>query len=792
MVADESAASGGRELSPDEAEQVAARLSEVAAAGASLAKGLRAAAQESASARVAAVLRHIADSVEQGQSLEETLAAPQSRLPRYVAGVIAAALKSGRLGIVLSQLVEHQRTRRERWRSVVSAMAYPLLLIAVALVVFILVELFVVREVVDALQEFQFVLPAVTQAMSWFSEAGVWVVPIGLLVLVVLAAMTRRIAGPARWRRILTTVPLFGPLIHWSGAADFAHSLACLIQQQMPLPEALRLTADGLPDANIAEASRRCAERVEQGRPLSEAMAETQRLPETLVPLVRWGERHGALGEALETAREMCERRVEMRAAMLRSMLPPLVFVLVGSVAWFMITGLLMPIFQFMVYFASFAPPLENSANLVNAPSLFGLILLGGALLWTVSLIYWRRGVPTDDVLKRIMTTAGWLLILTGLVGVFVYPLLTGAFWLALLTVLLLAGVAVVVLVSVEKYRTAEQRALIWVLAVAAERGISLAEAARSFASERSDEMGLRAARLADTLDAGTPLPLALLQSKNLLPKDSMLTADLGAELGILGPALRQAAESSQRADVTLRIVFDKLIYLFALACVMCGVIAFVAVWIAPEFEKIMDEFGLESPAASRLLYDVGNFLSRHIAVAWMLLMVLLFALLAAIGLYLGWIPRTLPLIGWLTRRVDTVMIMRILALAVRQERPVADTIRSLAERYPYTPYSGIWLRLQRASRAIDQGGVWQDCLRQAGLIGAADAAVLQAAERVGNLAWALNEMADSNTRRLAHRLTTVVNIAFPALVFGFGICVCIMAVGLIYPLVDILRALSF
>ena len=60
-------------------------------------------------------------------------------------------------------------------------------------------------------------------------------------------------------------------------------------------------------------------------------------------------------------------------------------------------------------------------------------------------------------------------------------------------------------------------------------REIPMEVAARAFAMERRGVVGTRARNLADYLEAGTPLSLALKRSGNTLPSEAMLAADMGA-----------------------------------------------------------------------------------------------------------------------------------------------------------------------------------------------------------------------------------------------------------------------
>jgi type II secretory pathway component PulF len=61
----------------------------------------------------------------------------------------------------------------------------------------------------------------------------------------------------------------------------------------------------------------------------------------------------------------------------------------------------------------------------------------------------------------------------------------------------------------------------------------------------------------------------------------------------------------------------------------------------------------------------------------------------------------------------------------------------------------------------------------------------------VGNLAWALDEMADSTLRRSHYRIRTALNIALPALLLVFGVLVAGFAAGMLLPLVNMIQVLT-
>jgi type II secretory pathway component PulF len=330
-------------LTLHDAEAVTAVLADVSAAGQPLGDGLKAAASETANRKVAAELRWLAAGVESGRSIEQILASQPTRFPGYVAGLVQAALRTGRLGDVLIDLVDHQRSVRNMWRTIRASLSYSGLLLILACALWLGVEWGLVGVFARMYREFELELPVITEMLVWGYEYGVGAVISGAALVVLALLAFRVIGGAVRWRRFLGSVPLIGVLWHWSGVAELARLLAILIERGVPLPEALRLAAAGVHDADMRQVSRNLATGVEQGQRVSELMASSGRLPLALTPIVRWGEQSGQLDEAFRIACEMFERRLQMRAALVRSVVPPLVFVFVGTFAGLIITGLYMP-----------------------------------------------------------------------------------------------------------------------------------------------------------------------------------------------------------------------------------------------------------------------------------------------------------------------------------------------------------------------------------------------------------------------------------------------------------------
>jgi type II secretory pathway component PulF len=81
--------------------------------------------------------------------------------------------------------------------------------------------------------------------------------------------------------------------------------------------------------------------------------------------------------------------------------------------------------------------------------------------------------------------------------------------------------------------------------------------------------------------------------------------------------------------------------------------------------------------------------------------------------------------------------------------------------------------------------------LNGAGLLQSADAGVLQAAQRVGNLPWALNAIADRLQRRFMTRMTLIGSVGFPLVLLLIASAVCLVALSIFASMANLISSLA-
>ena len=401
----------------------------------------------------------------------------------------------------------------------------------------------------------------------------------------------------------------------------------------------------------------------------------------------------------------------------------------------------------------------------------------------SAAFVAWRRGFAAiaadDEGLDLLVGGAGWFLLLGGTLLVswaFLTPVLGTLWW----------AVAVAVLVEALRWRRAtEQQALLWMLTIAAERDMPLIPALEAFAEERGGRRAIR--RPAGGRPAGPGRRPARCPGPGAgaVAAPCLAAGARWLPIGGLAPALRQAASIRNLHTPVYLSLVGKVAYLWVLAVFGLLMLAFIYWKIVPQFDKIFADFHAEFP---RMTQWVLVCMHECVMYGYLPALLLLAVLWYTVSRYFGWIQWDLPGLARLWRRNDTATILDSLALAAGQNRPLLEGIRSLAESYPKP---SVRRRLRQAAGEVQSGGDWCDGLLRHGLLRQADYAILQAAQRVGNLPWALREMADSNRRRLAYRVQALTQMLFPPAVLVFGGIVMFVVVGIFRLMIALVEKLA-
>ena len=298
--------------------------------------------------KVASVLLAIRTALTEGRSLTEALGDHPASFSDYFRASVRAGEQAGRLDAVLGHLADFVETRARNRQTVMLALLYPALLGLVSLGIVTMLMVFVVPDIVKVFTARGAALPFLTRALIGVSG---WVRGSGPLAAAVLVAM---IFGLTLWQRnlgnrqklhlLLASRWLTRRFVQRMNAAQFASTLATLVQSGVPLVTALEAAGDATPNLHIRASITALTQKVRQGSTLRSAMEGAACFPAMLVAMVASGEANGRLGDALHHAATDQQRDLDAWVKAVVALVEPGILLVMGGLVMTIVLAILLPI----------------------------------------------------------------------------------------------------------------------------------------------------------------------------------------------------------------------------------------------------------------------------------------------------------------------------------------------------------------------------------------------------------------------------------------------------------------
>jgi general secretion pathway protein F len=301
------------------------------------------AAQAPARAMRTVIASLLAD-VLNGSNLSETMHKhPQVFTTEYV-----SAVRSGEVGGTLSQVLEEMaellERRMEIRNRVRSALVYPAILVAFAIVTVSLIVAVLVPGIAPIFAEGGKQMPAVigfvlaVQA-HWTQIAAALLIVIAAAIGALVTALRR---PPARLAidRLKLRPPLFGAFILERETARFARSLGTLLRAGVPLLQASTSARAVIGNRHIGAGVDRALEAVREGSSLHRALERHADLPAVALRIISVGEEAGKLDRMLLRTAAMFEQQTQRTVDRFMTILTPALTLTIA----FLVGGLILSV----------------------------------------------------------------------------------------------------------------------------------------------------------------------------------------------------------------------------------------------------------------------------------------------------------------------------------------------------------------------------------------------------------------------------------------------------------------
>lgn len=347
--ADAAAARADRKIKSRDIGAMLSKLADLLRAGVPILQGLDVLIKTTRNEALLAVLVDVREKVSQGTSFHESLASHPTVFPALYQSMVHAGEEADFLADVLEQLagfIERQDDLRGR---VVGMMVYPMVLVTVGVVGMAAILVFLVPKFRDAFEAGDSQLPWITRMLFGASDALLNHFPLVLammaLILFGVITFVKSEFGRGCWQRWRLKLWVIGPLNRAVALSRFCRILGTMLNNGVPLLDALEIAAGATGSDILADQVRIAAEEVQQGHSLAKPLGEASDIfPPDVVEMIAVAEESNQLAGVLLKAADTVERDTNRLVDMALRLVEPLILVIIATGVGFAAIALLMPI----------------------------------------------------------------------------------------------------------------------------------------------------------------------------------------------------------------------------------------------------------------------------------------------------------------------------------------------------------------------------------------------------------------------------------------------------------------
>ena len=264
--------------------------------------------------------------------------------------LIAAGESTGNLSEMLSWLADMTQKQLRTRHLVIGAMIYPALLMTITIGVLALVILFVIPRFSGLFESLDVALPpstAVLIALSgWLTQY--WYVAGGATAVTVLSTCLwlRTPSGRRAWDTFILRLPKVGGLVRNFTTARLARLLGGLMQGNVPILDALDLSARSVRNCHYVALIKKAREAVTEGETLSSVFRQTDLINPSVYEAVHGGEQSGQIGPLLLHLADFLDEENEVTLRSLTSIIEPVILIVMGLLVGSVAMSLFLPLFD--------------------------------------------------------------------------------------------------------------------------------------------------------------------------------------------------------------------------------------------------------------------------------------------------------------------------------------------------------------------------------------------------------------------------------------------------------------
>ena len=265
-------------------------------------------------------------------------------------------------------------------------------------------------------------------------------------------------------------------------------------------------------------------------------------------------------------------------------------------------------------------------------------------------------------------------------------------------------------------------------------------------------------------------------------------TVAAGEQSGHLDAVLERLAEFTESRQALQAQVRNALIYPIALVVTAVGIISFMLAYVVPQVVGIFRNYGQELPLLTRVMIGTSDFIRDY----WFLLII------GIVGLIFGFkrlmknegarrkyhkMLLKLPLIGTLTRGINTARFTQTLSILAGSAVPILEALRIAAQVVVNIPMREA---VEEASLRIREGAMISKSLAASKVFPPMTTHLIASGESSGKLEEMLGRAAQNQEREVDGLISTMLGVMQPLLVIVMAAVVLLIVLAILLPIFEL------
>jgi type IV pilus assembly protein PilC len=307
--------------------------------------------------RIKEAIAGVRADIEAGSTLEQAMERHPEVFDRLYRAMVRSGEQSGQLESALDRIAYQVEKTDALRRQVKSALMYPALIFAFAMIVLVAIVAFVIPVFVGIFEEMgedsgeKAALPMPTEVCIKASDAitGYWFILFpGLIAAFVLFFRWKRTdTGKDVWDRFILRLPAqIGDVIQKVALARWSRTFSGSVSAGVPMLQAIQLTGETAGNVVLERAMQDVYESAKRGGSLAGPIEANEFFPPMVGHMVAVGEETGQLETMLSKIADFYEAEVDAKVKALTSLIEPIMIVFVGGVVGFIVIAMYLPIFS--------------------------------------------------------------------------------------------------------------------------------------------------------------------------------------------------------------------------------------------------------------------------------------------------------------------------------------------------------------------------------------------------------------------------------------------------------------